>query len=417
MDAASGPGVPLRLRDLAAVPALRRVLVEHAGRGFRVQLILRAALVVYAALSILLIPPAVDRRVCWLIVLAYAAWAVTAFVLARSGGTRMLQLSWLTLYGDVVALGALTVVSSISVHRTGTSAALLAGMYVLPLLAALQLRVWAAVSAIAPVVVVFAVCSSRVGSAAGEPAVLAPLWTLVLVCIGAGCVLFVSVQASRVLALGREAMRRSTLLDELLDTEARERATLSEHLHDGALQYVLAARQDLEELPADVDPALAERLQTALRSASTLLRSQVAELNPAVLRQAGLAPALQRLADEAGARGGFAVQVDVSGWRPADPAAERLLHDSAREFLSNAARHAHATTVEVVLERDDLRATLSVTDDGTGADPAVFAAQLGAGHVGLVTRRIRLEAAGGSLEIGPRAPHGLRLRAVVPLAA
>ncbi|GAB3800705.1 ATP-binding protein [Humibacter antri] len=404
------------LRDLAAVPELRALLIRHAARGFRAQSVVRTVLVVFLALTVLIVPPPDGAPACLLIVAGYAVWAVFVFVVVRGEVARVLRFSWLALYGDVLAVAAIVVVASLSDDRSSTAGILLDGMFLLPVVAAVQLRVWAAVSVIVPTVVVFVVCSVLAVQTSGEPWAAVPLRSLALAGVGAGCILLVRVQASRVLSLGREYTRRGALLSELLVTESRERATLSEHLHDGALQYVLAARQDLDDLPPETDRAVAERLRSALGEASVLLRSQVAELSPAVLQQAGLAAAVRRLAVDSAARGRFEVQVDESRWSGAvDAATERLLYDSAREFLGNVVKHAHASRVTVTLARDGARVVVSVTDDGVGAEFDALAARLEAGHIGLATRRIRLEAAGGRLELAAGATGGTTLRAVLPV--
>jgi two-component system NarL family sensor kinase len=409
-------GDPTRLSDLRHAPELRTLLVEHAGRGYRGQSIVRLGLVAFTGFAVVLVPPTIGLDECLLIVAAYAVWAFTAVVIVRGHAARVLRMSWLAPCGDVAAVGALAVVASVADGSSSTAEALLTGMFLIPVLAAMQLRVWAAVTVIVPLTVTFTVCSLVVERTAREDWAPVPLQTMLLICVGVGCTLLVRVQASRVLALGRESMRRAALLAELLDTEARERTQLSEHLHDGAMQYVLAARQELDDLPADTDPVVAQRLREALGEALTLLRSQVAELSPAVLKQAGLVTAVQRLAEDQAARGRFAVDVDAAAWtRGMDPAIESLLFDAAREFLRNTVRHARATRVSVVLASDDSAGSVTVHDDGVGVRPGAVDTRLEAGHIGLATRRIRLEAAGGRLEIESGRPPGTTMRAIVPV--
>jgi signal transduction histidine kinase len=68
----------------------------------------------------------------------------------------------------------------------------------------------------------------------------------------------------------------------------RHNRELAEHLHDGPLQTLLAARLQLDEVrERHPDPAL-DVLQTALHEAAAGLRSTVSELHPQVLAQLGL---------------------------------------------------------------------------------------------------------------------------------
>ncbi|HYR78404.1 MAG TPA: ATP-binding protein, partial [Candidatus Dormibacteraeota bacterium] len=69
-----------------------------------------------------------------------------------------------------------------------------------------------------------------------------------------------------------------------------------------------------------------------------------------------------------------------------------------REALSNAIRHARATSVEVRLERTAVAARISVIDDGRGIE------SVGSGEgTGLSGVRERLELMGGSLTVQSRA--------------
>ncbi len=224
----------------------------------------------------------------------------------------------------------------------------------------------------------------------------------VLAALAVGAMLLTRVQRARVGAIGGLAVERSRLLDESLQIEARERRDLAERVHDGALQYVLAARQELEDAREYDDPASFDRVEEALRESSQLLRSIMTELHPAVLEQSGLAAALRELTRTVAARGGFAVDLDVDGWPPdvrtlADP----VLFASARELLTNVVKHAGATHVQVHLALSDGTARLAVVDDGCGIEAGVLAQRLAEGHIGVASQRARLDAVGGRLHLGP----------------
>ena len=97
------------------------------------------------------------------------------------------------------------------------------------------------------------------------------------------------------------ARQRTHLLEELLGLEKRERQAISERLHDGALQYVLVARQDMEDV-RDGLKAAADRVESALVECSGLLRDVVRELHPDVLARLRLKSAISSLADSLGSR-------------------------------------------------------------------------------------------------------------------
>lgn len=199
------------------------------------------------------------------------------------------------------------------------------------------------------------------------------------------------------------ATLRGRLVAENLEAEERVRQRISEQLHDGALQGLLAARQDLvEAATADAsDDMRAEMLGYAregVERAVKLLREAVHALHPVVLQHGGLEAAMQAAADQAARQGGFRSAVSV------DPSAtglrDELVMSLARELLNNAAKHAQAKTVRVHVGRDERTLELRVADDGVGLDPkAVENAPL-KGHIGLASLAQRVEAVGGTLTFG-----------------
>ena len=169
------------------------------------------------------------------------------------------------------------------------------GFLLVPVLAAATLRPRVCAAVVVPAVLVYLVAGIATQSANAEPWASLLLRTLVMAGVGAACVALSWIQRSRVTTIGRLVRARTDLLAELTDLERRERRALSEQLHDGALQYVLAARQDLDEARDTGAPEAFDRLEQALVESSRLLRSTVAELHPAVLDRAGLPAALRDL--------------------------------------------------------------------------------------------------------------------------
>ena len=213
-------------------------------------------------------------------------------------------------------------------------------------------------------------------AANAEPWSSVALRTGVLLGISLGCVALSWIQRARVLTIGHLLEDRTDLVGQLMSTEDRERRVLAERLHDGALQYLLGARHDLEDARQRADPEAFARLELALTESSRLLRSTVAELHPAVLEHAGLARALRQLADSAATAGRLAIAVELDGWSdefrsPVDG----LLYAAARELLSNVVKHADATSATVTLSHERGRASLVVADDGRGIDAAGSRAQ------------------------------------------
>jgi two-component system NarL family sensor kinase len=399
---------------------LRELLLDHFYRGARIQRVLRLVLVAFFVATLLWVPPNDSRVLSWLIVACYAAWSLAIGVLVEAASVRVASYVWLSLFVDVLATAALTLVSDSSAAVTWTAYVVVNGLFLIPVVAAAQLNAWA--SAVVSAVAV----ASYVGSSLAtrhvnddEPWSVLVLRTAVLAAVGLGAVLLSRLQRHRVLAIGRLAEDRRELVDQLVVVEERERRDLAEHLHDGALQYVLAARQDLEDV--GTDPVAAERVDHALGEAIALLRSTLTQLHPAVVHEAGLLPALRDLTDGLARRSPLDVRLRTEGWDDETrTAADGLLLGTARELVTNVAKHARATRVEVALtlEGDSSgprQARLVVTDDGVGLGDTDLAGRLREGHLGLASRRIHVEAVGGSLRVEAVEPHGTRVDVRVPV--
>lgn len=205
---------------------------------------------------------------------------------------------------------------------------------------------------------------------------------------------------------------REQLVSQSMGAEERERQKLAEDLHDGPLQNILAARMDLEEaLENHHDPAVVAA-ESALRQTAVQLRSTVTSLHPQVLAQLGLSAALRELAKQFAQRGGYELdlEIDEVGRLPA----QALLYRVAREALANINKHAKASTVEVILRREDDHLLLAINDDGVGFDPASLPGKVADGHIGLASQYLRVESLGGTFDIASgngtritvRIPHG-----------
>jgi two-component system, NarL family, sensor kinase len=208
------------------------------------------------------------------------------------------------------------------------------------------------------------------------------------------------------------ALERERLMAEAMAAEERERRALAEGLHDTAIQNVLSARHDLEEVSEQLEaPALA-RADRALAEAVTDLREALFELHPYVLEEAGLKAALAAVGKRAARRGQFRLQLDA---RPVSPSPhERLLLSTARELLTNVAKHACARDVTISLSEENGYLLLAIRDDGKGFDDAVLSEKLREGHIGVASQKARVESVGGRLVIVSEAGRGTRAEVRVP---
>jgi signal transduction histidine kinase len=125
---------------------------------------------------------------------------------------------------------------------------------------------------------------------------------------------------------------------------------------------------------------------------------------PAVLAEAGLAAALQSLADHA------QLPVSFTGGEGLDDVAgpiKQTVYFVAAESLANAIKHAGASRVSIAAATDPREMRLTVADDGRGG------ADLGGS--GLTGLADRAAAVGGSLEVTSEPGAGTRIELRIPL--
>ena len=232
--------------------------------------------------------------------------------------------------------------------------------------------------------------------------------------VSAAAVLLSAVLRRRTDRVVELASERERLMAEAVSAEERERQALAEALHDTAIQNLLSARHELQEVEdALASPALG-RADAALADTIARLREAVFELHPYILEAAGLEAALTTVAERAARSGRFQVRLETRsiGRSPH----ERLLLSAARELLTNVARHADARHVLLSLAEEDGYIVVSIQDDGRGFEEAAVADRVAQGHIGLASHRARLEHVGGTLLVEPAPARGTRAEIRVPRA-
>jgi two-component system, NarL family, sensor kinase len=404
-----------RVAELQANPETFSILVRHAYRGVRVQFLLRAVLVAFMVAVLTWEPPAHDLTASVLVVVGYALWIAALTSWTSRGGVAPVRWMWVALLIDAAALGTLTLVAGVNSAESWTADILVTGLFLIPVLAATQLRPLVCAAVAIPATAVYFATSVATKDANGEPWSSVLLRTGVFGGLAAACIGLSHVQLSRVATIAGLARDRSDLLGDLTNAESSTRARLAEELHDGALQYVLAARQDLEDLRPVADPDVYARLEHALVQTSTLLRSTVSELHPAVLEAAGLARAVQDLAIRETERTRLAITVDTLRWPEGGGPLDELLFTTTRELLTNVVKHAGATSAHIGLTQADGQARLVVSDDGRGVDSSVLDHRVAEGHIGLASLRARVAGAYGTVEITAAVPKGTVVTVEVPV--
>lgn len=230
--------------------------------------------------------------------------------------------------------------------------------------------------------------------------------------------LMASVAATASLAIERERLEAEVRaqLEEVRASRARivdaadaERQRLQRNLHDGAQQRLVALamrlsriREMLDGHASDAAASLGEASEQ-LRCALQELRELSSGIHPAILVESGLNPALRSLAEHAA----VPVHIDAVPNERLPAGVEACAYFVVSEAVTNAAKHASASSVHVQLDRVDGTLRLTVRDDGVGgADRS-----RGTGIAGL---HDRVAALGGTLHVESPSGHGTRVTAELP---
>ena len=341
----------------------------------------------------------------------YGAAAVLAAVFVLTPMNRkplVPRMQWAFVVLDVATIFTFKVVSP-----DGSYVPLLT-MMLLPIMVLLEVSWQRASAALTVIAVTFAaevytdpVMLAQVGRARMALATV----VFVFLCFMAWLVVYA--QARRLDEISRLSASRQELLVDTMTAADEQQRKISEFIHDGPLQSVLMARQDIVgALKKGPDEAL-ERALSGLREATEQMREATFELHPAVLAGAGLARAVQQLATASSARSGIDIGTDID--YPRSDAVDPIVFAVTRELLSNVVRHSKATRATVRLKAAGAECRLDVIDDGIGMSAEQAARQLANGHIGLASQRVRVEAAEGTLRIAPSA-SGAHVVVTVPMA-
>jgi signal transduction histidine kinase len=213
------------------------------------------------------------------------------------------------------------------------------------------------------------------------------------------------------------AVSNTTMRAELAASRARviaaadeARRRIERDLHDGAQQQLITLALGLRAAERRV-PAGMEDIREEVRRFADRLTTVVEELremsrgiHPAILTEGGLSSALEALA----LRSSVPVRLNVRSEDRFPSEVEVAAYYVVSEALTNAAKYANASYVQIDLHTDEETLQLSIVDDGSGgADPS--------GGSGLIGLKDRVEALGGRIEVNSPPGRGTRLAVEIPL--
>lgn len=204
----------------------------------------------------------------------------------------------------------------------------------------------------------------------------------------------------------------------LITVREEERAHIAREIHDELGQVLTGLKMDVVWLTRRLqDPVLLEKTDSMCRLVDATIhtvRKISTGLRPEVLDEMGLVAAIGWQATEFQKRTGIRCRIRLPEETTAfDQDISITTFRVFQEILTNVARHAEATRLEVKLSHSDGRLALVVSDNGVGISAGQASARTSVGLLGMQERALQL---GGTVSIIGASGRGTRVSVSIPTA-
>ncbi len=209
---------------------------------------------------------------------------------------------------------------------------------------------------------------------------------------------------------------------QILSAQEDDRKRISRELHDVVAQMLTGINVRLATLNKDAtthSKGLSQKIahtQRLVEKSVDAVHRFARELRPAVLDDLGLIPALHSFMKGFMRETGIRVSLTAAAEVEKLSAAKRTaLYRTAHEALTNAARHAKASRVEITLQRLPHAVAMDIRDNGRGFDLKRVLNNARFKRLGLLGIRERVEMVGGKFSIESVPGKGTTIHVQVPL--
>ena len=223
-------------------------------------------------------------------------------------------------------------------------------------------------------------------------------------------------ESERVIRQQQQAMR-------ILDVQEEERKRISRELHDEVGRALTAINMNLAFLQRDGAAEAAALLSKKIADIGSLLVGAMdtvhkfaRELRPAMLDELGLVPALRSYVKEYAQRTGVPVRFrgTIDGER-LNAEQKTVLFRVVQESLTNVAKHAHASRIDVTLRTVNSAIRMRIKDNGRGFVVDRERSARGKKRLGLLGIHERLRLVDGRVELKSSPGKGTTVKVEVPL--
>jgi len=208
---------------------------------------------------------------------------------------------------------------------------------------------------------------------------------------------------------------------QVLQAQEEERKRISRELHDVIAQTLTGINIRLATLSLgsgrnhkdfERNIGLTQRL---VEKSVDIIHQFARELRPAVLDDLGLIPALHTFMKHFTSRTGVHTRLTAfAGVENLDASRRTVLFRVAQEALTNVARHAHASRVEINIQKLPAGVCMKIKDDGKSFKVQRILLARGGNRLGLLGMRERLEMVGGQFDVESAPGKGTTIIGHIP---
>jgi PAS domain S-box-containing protein len=216
------------------------------------------------------------------------------------------------------------------------------------------------------------------------------------------------------------------LSHQILHAQEEERKRISRELHDEIAQtlvginiHLAALTREVADNPRGLQQKIA-RTQRLMEKSVDIIHRFARELRPAALDDLGLIPALHTFMKEFTKRTGIHIHFTTftsSRIKQLNNATRTVFYRIAQEALTNVARHAQASVVEVNFKKLPNALCLKIKDNGKSFQAQRVLQSKRNTRLGLIGMRERLEMVGGKFVVESSPGKGTTIQAQIPLTS
>lgn len=170
----------------------------------------------------------------------------------------------------------------------------------------------------------------------------------------------------------QQLKQQDILTKAIVDAEENERKRIASDLHDGVGQLFSAVKMNLNGLferitiAREEDRFLAENTLALVDESCREVRSISHQMMPNMLLRSGIAADLKSFIEKIDADS-LQVKLEANGFKnKLESNVETMLYRIIQETVNNVIKHAKATRLDIILNRDSIGISAKITDNGIG---------------------------------------------------